>query len=727
MQSALCRCMPEFPKQDLDRGDAFHPSRRRDFLKMVGGAGALAATEGAVHFWPSRAQAQAIQERRNFILFTTDQQQHLRWFPEGWEEANLPGLTRLKNTGVTFTRAYTNTAMCTPSRTTMFTGLYPEQHRNFDTLSEGMTQSEEEHQLDPSLPNIATVMQAAGYDVVWKGKWHLSKGIEQPDGGHVDDDISRYGVQHWNSPDAGGDAKLKNYGGGTTDHDGRYFDGSTWQAPVGDESDPEFIFSQANGPVNADFERDSVMAFLRHKIENPGGNPFCLIICLINPHDVLGCPGLAVQDGGNGTYIEGGYYARPDDSSPWSEPTGPLAIGLPPTVDENLLTNHKPDCQFSFLLTSAGLGPVPTEDLKLKYLNFYGNLMKLNDRRLSKMLDLLEGLDGTVDAEAAQALRNKSWIIFTSDHGDMAMTHGGLRQKSFQFYEEVANVPLIWSNPVDYPEGRVCEELVSHVDLLPTLCAVAGGNPRDYPFKGVNYSSLLRNPAGRPVQDAILFTFDDIWCGQEAAGNPNGIVTAPNRIRALVTKDYKYAYYFDGEGVEKPQDEFYDLRSKAEGGTDTDLDNDLGGATGKAVEYTNYSLWAERRRLVKRATPEIAAKRRQMMVKLHRAVRNKLTPLPARPAVPPQDFRVELFNWTNEFNQLESELLISWLSRSTSQYQLQFSRDQKTWGNVGEPMPGTNGPLWVTQPVTGFKVFYRLTWAPLRQAKPIQPVSTVNV
>lgn len=719
--------MVESLKTELDHEKAFHSSRRRDFLKMVGGSGALAAAEGAVHFWPSQAQAKAIQQRRNFILFTTDQQQHLRWFPEGWEEANLPGLSRLKNTGVTFNRAYTNTAMCTPSRTTMFTGLYPEQHRNFDTLSEGMTQSEKEHQLDPSLPNIATVLQAAGYDVVWKGKWHLSKGIEQPDGGHVDDDISRYGMRQWNSPDAGGDAKLKNYGGGTIDNDGRYFDGSTWQAPVGDESDPDFIFTQADGPVNADFERESVMAFLRRKIENPGGNPFCLIICLINPHDVLGCPGLSVDSGGNGTYIEGGYHARPDDSSPWSEQTGPLAIGLPPTVHENLLTNHKPDCQASFLLTSAGLGPVPTDALKLKYLNFYGNLMKLNDRYLSKMLDLLDGLDGTVDAAAAQALRKDSWIIFTSDHGDMAMAHGGLRQKSFEFYEEMANVPLIWSNPVDYPEGQVCEELVSHIDLLPTLCAIAGGNPRAYPFKGVNYSSLLRHPAGRPVQDAILFTFDDIWSGQEAAGSPNGIVTAPNRIRALVTKDYKYAYYFDGEGAEKPQDEFYDLRSKAQGGTDTDLDNDLGGSTGKAVEYTNYSLWAERRRPVKLATRELATRCRQMMVKLHRAVRNKLKPLPARPAVPPQDFRVELFNWTNEYNQLESELLISWLSRSTSQYQLQFSRDQKTWGNVGEPMPGNNGPLWVTQPVTGFKVFYRLTWAPLRRPKSVQPVSTVNV
>lgn len=694
---------------------------------MVGGAGALAATEGAVHFWPTQAHAEAIKQRRNFILFTTDQQQHLRWFPEGWEEANLPGLTRLKNTGVTFNRAYTNTAMCTPSRTTMFTGLYPEQHRNFDTLSEGMAQSEQEHQLDPSLPNIATVMQAAGYDVVWKGKWHMSKGIEQPDGVHVSDDISRYGMQQWNAPDAGGDAKMHNYGGGTVDNDGRYFDGSTWQEPVGDPSDEDFIFTQADGPVNAEFERESVMAFLRHKIANPGGNPFCLIICLINPHDVLGCPGVSADQGGNGTYIEGGYYAREDGSSPWSEQTGPLAIGLPPTVHENLSNNYKPDCQASFLRTSTGLGPVPTDALKLKYLNFYGNLMKLNDRYLCRMLDLLDGRDESVDTVAAKALRDNSWIIFTSDHGDMAMAHGGMRQKSFEFYEEMANVPLVWSNPVDYPEGRVCEELVSHIDMLPTMCSLAGINRRAYGFKGVDYSSLLRNPSGRPVQDSILFTFDDIWSGQESAGNPNGIAAAPNRIRALVTKEFKYVYYFDGEGVEKPQDEFYDLRSKAQGGTDTDMDNGFGGTTGKATEYTNYSLWAERQREVKLATREIEAKRRQLMVKLHRAIRSKLTPPRARPAVAPQDFRVELFNWTNEYNQLESELLITWLSRSTSQYQLQFSRDQKTWANVGSPMPGTNGPMWVRQPVTGFKIFYRLAWAPLRQRKSLQPKSTVNV
>jgi hypothetical protein len=148
----------------------FDELKRRDFLSMVGGSGALMAVQGAVNLWPSAAEAsEAMGQRRNIIFFTTDQQQNLRWFPEGWETANLPGLTRLKNKGVSFNRAYTNTAMCTPSRTTLFTGLYPAQHRNFDTLSEGMTQSTEEHQLDPTLPNIGTIFKAAGYDVVWKG------------------------------------------------------------------------------------------------------------------------------------------------------------------------------------------------------------------------------------------------------------------------------------------------------------------------------------------------------------------------------------------------------------------------------------------------------------------------------------------------------------------------------------------------------------------------------
>ena len=722
----------------------FDQLKRRDFLRMVGGAGALMAVQGAVNLWPSTAEAaEAIGERRNIIFFTTDQQQNLRWFPEGWEAANLPGLTRLRNKGVSFTRAYTNTAMCTPARTTLFTGLYPAQHRNFDTLSEGMSQSMEEHQLDPTLPNIGTIFKAAGYDVVWKGKWHMSKGVDNPDDSSTSDDIARYGMNKWNSPDAGGDAKMPNYGGGSVDNDGRFFDGSTWlPEPKGNALlDPELIFTQAEGTPDPKHELESAYAFLKEKIANPGGNPFCLMICLINPHDVLGCPGISVADGGNGTYIEGGYWSDtgaygaqvtdhgdPYASSPWSRQTGPLAITVPPTADEELLVNFKPTCQEEFKVKSLGLGPVTTNAEKLKYLNFYGNLMKMNDRKLSKLLDLLDGEAVGVDPDKARNLRDNSWTIFSSDHGDGAMTHGGLRQKSFMCYEEVLNIPLVWSNPVDFPEGQVCDQLVSHVDFLPTLCSLVGINTRGYDLRGVDYSRLMSNPAGPAVQDSILFTFDDIYCGQEESSNPNGLVNPPNRLRTLIEKDYKYAYYFDGNGVQAPQSEFYDLRSQADGGTDTDEDNGLG-TTGKAVEYTNYSEWAENKGLVKKPTLELKAKRTEMEAKLKIAIDTKLTPLRQRPAVPPEDFQVQHFEYMDS-GTLQNKLQITWLSRSNTQYQLQTSTDQTTWSPVkdsgGTDLPlviGNNGPVWVTCAVTDYKAFYRLAWSPKTDENAPEPTS----
>jgi arylsulfatase A-like enzyme len=115
-------------------------------------------------------------------------------------------------------------------------------------------------------------------------------------------------------------------------------------------------------------------------------------------------------------------------------------------------------------------------------------------------------------------------------------------------------VPTVWSNPVDFQTGgALCHELVSHVDFLPTVCSMLGINPRRYAFSGVDYSSLIRNPAGPPVQDSILFTYDDIYAGQSVEQFPDGIVPPPNRVRAIRDKEAKYAYYFDANGIEKPQ------------------------------------------------------------------------------------------------------------------------------------------------------------------------------
>ena len=655
-------CETEFMINDVQQNDDPAGLRRRDFLKMVGGTSALMAVQGAVNIWPlDSAEAAPVANGRNVIIFLTDQQRALQWFPPGWAEANLPCQTALANTGVNFSRAFTNTAMCTPARTTLFTGLYPAQHLSANTLSEGNIQSEAEHQLNPTYPNVGSILTAAGYEVAYIGKYHLTKGIIQPNGVNIWDDIERYRFFQWDPPDAGRNTALGDYGGGYADNDSRYI--------------------------------SDAISYLTEKIQNPGGRPFCLVVSLVNPHDVLGYPT---------NYVAGGYTNDFGGVSDWTAATTP-PIPLPPTVEENLVTNYKPHCQASFLLTSAGLGLLNTDTKKQNYLNFYGNLMKYVDSQFQQIVDLLES------SPAGQAIRENTWIVRTSDHGEYGLVHGGLRQKSFSVYEEAIRVPLIWSNPTDYPlgTGQQCEQLVGHVDFVPTLCSMLGISTRPYRFAGTDYSSLIKNPTtAAAVQDYILFTYDDIWCGQNAQGNPNGIVVAPNRIRAVRQKDYVYAYYFDGEGIEAPQTEFYDLRTTAQAGTDTDP------ATGNPIEYNNLSAWAEAQRPVKLVTPQLAAQRTAMEKQLEAAVNTKLNPLPSQPAVAPDDFRIGQINWTDQYGLAQASILITWFSRSSTLYQLQLSTDNTNWTNVDSPLPGNNGPMLLTQPLTGLDVAYRLAWFP---------------
>jgi arylsulfatase A-like enzyme len=46
-----------------------------------------------------------------------------------------------------------------------------------------------------------------------------------------------------------------------------------------------------------------------------------------------------------------------------------------------------------------------------------------------------------------RGLLENTLVIATADHGEVGTSHGGLRQKNFNFYEESIRVPLVYSNP----------------------------------------------------------------------------------------------------------------------------------------------------------------------------------------------------------------------------------------------------------------------------------------
>ena len=91
-----------------------------------------------------------------------------------------PHLQRLKNTAIQFDNAYCSYPLCSPSRATIMTGLYPRQCGLYDNVMIGSSTYDTRFgsSIDPALPadipNLATVFSAAGYDVGYFGKWHLS-------------------------------------------------------------------------------------------------------------------------------------------------------------------------------------------------------------------------------------------------------------------------------------------------------------------------------------------------------------------------------------------------------------------------------------------------------------------------------------------------------------------------------------------------------------------------
>jgi choline-sulfatase len=258
--------------------------------------------------------------------------------------------------------------------------------------------------------------------------------------------------------------------------------------------------------------------------------PFFLVISLVNPHDVLFYP--------SRTFEEAGY-----DKS-WVQGD----IGVPATNGEDLST--KPSVQEEFLRIFNLTGKPRTEAEKRGYLNFYGNLMRSSDNYIVNVLNKLE--------EAG--LYDDTLIVRTADHGEMGLTHGGMRQKNFNFYEEATRVPLVYSNPKLFPSPQSTDALVSHVDFLPTLASLAAApKAARANWQGVDYSKLVLEPrTAKPVQDYVVFTYDDVQSGQSKPPYPK----APNHIVSIREGRWKLAKYY-GVGKDHkvpPQWEMYDLK-----------------------------------------------------------------------------------------------------------------------------------------------------------------------
>jgi arylsulfatase A-like enzyme len=152
-----------------------------------------------------------------------------------------------------------------------------------------------------------------------------------------------------------------------------------------------------------------------------------------------------------------------------------------------------------------------------EHLAGYWGMIKRLDEAFGRVLDALESLE----------MLDNTVILFVSDHGCHFKTRNAEYKRSA--HESSIHIPMVWAGP-GFEQGGYRRELVSLIDVMPTLLDIAGAEiPEDLPG-----NSLLAQVQGRreePWPDDVFVQISEAECG-----------------RAIRTHRWKYAITAPSEG-----------------------------------------------------------------------------------------------------------------------------------------------------------------------------------
>jgi arylsulfatase A-like enzyme len=359
--------------------------------------------------------------RPNIVYIMTDQQRYDTLSCVGRTDCRTPNLDRLANEGVRFDNAYTVCALCSPARTSMLTGRYPHNHRmwnNNDMMQWAVRDLPDGERM------ISQDLIAAGYNCGYVGKWHCGESKLPCDYGFVGMDVPNYGDPY----------RTKEYGD--------YLATRGLEPPRHVPPAIEYAPGHFDGPVEAcaphflvEYALDLLAGF--HEERERSGKPFMLFLSFWGPH---------------------APYLVPE---PYASMYDPAEVELWANFRDDLA--GKPRVQDRFRRAFSHY-PNISDDAWRDGIGKYWGFCSFIDAEIGRLLDVLQEM-GREDDTA---------VLFSTDHGDMTGSHGGIWDKSAFMYEETYHIPLIARVPGMTVAGAVCESFVSNMDLATTVLDVAG-------------------------------------------------------------------------------------------------------------------------------------------------------------------------------------------------------------------------------------------------------------
>ena len=457
--------------------------------------------------------------RLNVLLITSDQQ-HYDTLGVTNPRIRTPALDRMAREGMRFDRAYCNNPVCSPSRSTIITGLYPAWHGCWTI---GV-------KLPEDVPTIGDIFQEHGYETILIGKAHFQPLASEPGSESIECQPIMRDLDFWrgfHGPWYGFAHVETGRMHAHESHAGQHY--ALWLEERGLRNWQNYF--QQWPPREDDKYRGpqytrGMMAWdlpeeLHHShwvgertvanIERcvGEGTPFFLWASFFDPH-----PPYAVPEPWASMY-------RPEDIEPGRFVDGEMD-DMPPHFRKTL--EKSPD--YSMYNEEGGRAlhgfhsHLHSEaELRRSIACYYG-MISLIDQEVGRILDCLDRL----------GIAENTLVVFTTDHGHFLGQHGLIAKGAFH-YEDLLRVPMIACYSGHIPAGRISTALQSQVDYAPTFLTAAGIEVPGL-MQGVNQL--------------------DVWCG--AAEKARDHVIVENRhnpttvhLRTYVDERYKITVYRNAE------------------------------------------------------------------------------------------------------------------------------------------------------------------------------------
>lgn len=366
-------------------------------------------------------------KKPNILWICTDQQRYDTIGALGNPYVSTPNIDSLVNEGVAFTHAYCQSPICTPSRASFLTGMYP---------SAVHVNGNGNNYFPETYPLVTRTLTDVGYDCGLIGKLHLASAFGRIEP-RADD-----GYRYWQYSHAPRDDWKKSHDYADWVRSKGYILGELTKSPDG---------------VPAELHQttwcaEKTIEFIREEREGP----WLASVNIYDPHPPFNPP-KEYREQFNPSEIPEPLFKESDleQQHRLRQVDFQSKVHTPDNLDiRNPIIPQSPG--------GSSQKTVGTSDAKTLIAAYYA-MVKLIDDQLGRILDALN--------DTGQ--RENTVIIFTSDHGEMLGDHG-LIQKGCRFYDGLVRVPLIFSWQGQFETGLKSNALVELVDKAPTLLELAG-------------------------------------------------------------------------------------------------------------------------------------------------------------------------------------------------------------------------------------------------------------